>query len=94
MSHRADGNGLQTYTATSSAPDTISDYRGQSTRWSCRPWPEQIALGRIGTGGVPLTALSKLPESATQSAKGVQLHTANSLARLWRDQGKGATSYR
>jgi hypothetical protein len=26
--------------------------------------------------------------AATQSAKGVQLHTANSLARLWRDQGK------
>ena len=26
--------------------------------------------------------------AATQSAKGVQLHTAISLARLWRDQGK------
>jgi predicted ATPase len=26
--------------------------------------------------------------AATQSAKGVHLHTANSLARLWRDQGK------
>ena len=26
--------------------------------------------------------------AATQSAKGAQLHAANSLARLWRDQGK------
>jgi predicted ATPase len=26
--------------------------------------------------------------AAAQSAKGVQLHPANSLARLWRDQGK------
>jgi predicted ATPase len=26
--------------------------------------------------------------AAAQSAKGAQLHAANSLARLWRDQGK------
>ena len=30
MSHRADGNGSQTYTATSSVLNTITDYRGRS----------------------------------------------------------------
>lgn len=30
MSHRAGGNGSQTYTATSSVLNTITDYRGRS----------------------------------------------------------------
>ena len=43
----------------------------------------------LGQGDAAETSLKMAVDvAAMQAAKGVQLHTANSLARLWRDQGK------
>jgi predicted ATPase len=43
----------------------------------------------LGQGDAAETSLKMAVDvAAMQAAKGVQLHTANSLARLWRSQGK------
>jgi predicted ATPase len=60
-------------------------------RW-CLPRIHAIRgrlLQSLGQGDPAETSLKMAVDvAATQSAKGVQLHTANSLARLWCDQGK------
>ena len=60
-------------------------------RW-CLPRVHTIRarlLQTLGQDDAAETSLKMAVDiAATQSAKGVQLHTANSLARLWRDQGK------
>ena len=60
-------------------------------RW-CLPRVHAIRgrlLLTLGQGDAAETSLKMAVDvAATQSAKGVQLHTANALARLWRDQGK------
>jgi predicted ATPase len=60
-------------------------------RW-CLPRIHAIRgrlLQSLGQGDAAETSLKMAVDvAATQSAKGVQLHTANSLARLWRDQEK------
>jgi predicted ATPase len=60
-------------------------------RW-CLPRVHTVRarlLQTLGQDDAAETSLKMAVNIAgTQSAKGVQLHTANSLARLWRDQGK------